>query len=127
MAYEWQPHECDLITGIPFSKAHMARLEKDGVRKKFRTQEEVDWAWANGWYEPGRPETADVAGNPESDEETGDGDSDKWPENTEIFDMNQPQLLKLIEKKNIPGMDKRWGFERMRRAVVEFKKSLGGK
>jgi hypothetical protein len=34
-------------------------LEKDGESKKFTSQSEVDQAWADGWYAPGRPESCE--------------------------------------------------------------------
>ena len=36
-------------------------LEKDGETKKFLSQSEVDQAWAEGWYAPGRPESAKIS------------------------------------------------------------------
>lgn len=64
MAYEWKTNELDPMTGLPFSKGPNVVLEKDGQTKKFKTQEEVDAAWADGWHEPDRPETADTAIDP---------------------------------------------------------------
>lgn len=53
------------MTGKPYSKLPLTRLEltdKDGIvdSKRFETQEEVDWAWENGYHVPGKPETRDV-------------------------------------------------------------------
>lgn len=59
MAYEWPREQCN-GEGIPYSKLAIVTLERDGELKKFRTQEEVDAAWVDGWHEPGKPETADV-------------------------------------------------------------------
>lgn len=58
MAYEWQPRECN-AQGIPYSKLANVCLERNGELETFLTQEGVDQAWADGWHEPGRPETAD--------------------------------------------------------------------
>ena len=67
MAYEWQMRECNPDVkregyphGLPYSKIANVTLEKDGELKTFLTQEATDAAWADGWHEPGRPETADV-------------------------------------------------------------------
>lgn len=108
MAYEWQRQECN-ADGIPFSKDRAARLEKDGVTRKFRTQEELNWAWANGWYEPGRPETADAV-----------IEAPKWPDKEVLKAMTIDELLGFIEERNIPGTDKRWGEARLRKYVIEF-------
>lgn len=59
MAYKFQPWELDK-DGVPFSKKAGVFLEKDGVVKSFKIQEDVDAAWASGWHDPGKPETADV-------------------------------------------------------------------
>ena len=107
MAYEWQKHEC-YDNGVPFSKGHMARLEKDGVTYKFKTQEAVDQAWADGWYEPGRPETADVA------RETSGPDEVKL--NGNFADMNRNELIFMCEKHEVE-YDKRWGPERLREVL----------
>ena len=42
-------------------------LEKDGETKKFLSQSEVDQAWAEGWYAPGRPESAETQKIPEQE------------------------------------------------------------
>lgn len=60
MTYKWRKNECD-VDGIPFVKKASVVLEKDGVQETFVTQEEVDQAWADGWHDTGRPETADSA------------------------------------------------------------------
>lgn len=60
MAYEWKPNECDPKDGIPYVKKASVVLEKDGKRETFTTQEAVTAAWADGWHDTGRPETADV-------------------------------------------------------------------
>ena len=62
MPYKWKPNECN-EDGIPYSKLANVTLEKDGELKTFLTQEEVGAAWADGWHEPGRPETANVSLN----------------------------------------------------------------
>jgi len=36
-------------------------LEKDGEKKKFLTQGDVNQAWKDGWFAPGRPESAEKA------------------------------------------------------------------
>ncbi len=59
MSYKFQPWELD-TDGVPHCKKAGVFLEKDGVLKSFLIQEEVDAAWANGWHNPGKPETADV-------------------------------------------------------------------
>ena len=107
MPYEWQKHEC-YDNGVPFSKGHMARLEKDGVTHKFKTQEEVNQAWADGWYEPGRPETADVSNETPKTEEL--------PIKNNFSDMDRGNLLEICEKYEIE-YDKRWGAERLREAL----------
>jgi len=56
-AYEWLPHECNR-DGIPHVQIAPVTLEKDKERQKFYTQEDVDMAWANGWHDDNRPETA---------------------------------------------------------------------
>lgn len=57
--YKWKHHELG-TDGIPHVKKAPVTLERAGDKKKFRTQEEVDAAWAAGWHDTGRPETADV-------------------------------------------------------------------
>jgi len=34
-------------------------LEKGDEKKKFLVQSEIDQAWADGWYAPGRPDSAE--------------------------------------------------------------------
>lgn len=70
MAYEWQKREVDAITGIPYAKGPRVNLEKDGVKKRFTCQEDVDAAWADGWHIPGRPETADIQPEPNVEPKT---------------------------------------------------------
>jgi len=108
MSYEWKIDECN-ANGIPHSKIAPSRLEKDGVTKKFRTSEELAWAWKNGWYEPNRPETADEVVK-----------QDKWPKEKVIEAMDMDELEAFIEERNIPDTDKRWGFARLKKHVIEF-------
>ncbi|KKL11992.1 hypothetical protein LCGC14_2540200, partial [marine sediment metagenome] len=90
----------DRFTGIPFSKGPRVNLEKDGVKKKFVTQETVDAAWADGWHEPGRPETADAI--------NGHDDS---------FDtMDHKHLQDACEDQGVE-YDKRWGESKLRIAL----------
>jgi len=42
-------------------------LEKGDEKKKFLVQSEVDQAWADGWYAPGRPESAEKQEVPEQE------------------------------------------------------------
>jgi len=57
-------------------------LEKDGESKKFLTQPEVDQAWADGWFAPGRPDSAEKA--------AGDG----------LGEQNLKKSDKLVAKKS---------------------------
>ena len=108
MAYEWGHKECN-ADGIPFSKDRAARLEKDGVTRKFKTQEELDWAWANGWYEPGRPETAD-----EVTEQV------QWPDKETIKAMSVDELKAFVKERKIPDVHHRWGYARLQKYIIEF-------
>ena len=113
MAYEWKKNEVDRFTGIPFSKGPRVNLEKDGVKKKFVTQETVDEAWADGWHEPGRPETADDPGETET--------------NTKAYDfepMKRDDLLECCEVNKVTH-DKRWGDRRLRQVLMEHFKHSG--
>ena len=107
--YQWKDHECN-SEGIPFSKDRAARLEiEPGKTKKFRTQKELDRAWATGWYEPGRPETVDI-----------DIERIQWPEKEVIEGMSADQLNNFVVEKGIPGTDTKWGFARLKRFVVDY-------
>ncbi len=62
--YEWKPWEVD-VNGVPFVKGSavvLDRIDTNGVeeRKRFSGQDAVDEAWATGWHDTNRPETADV-------------------------------------------------------------------
>ena len=123
MSYEWKPKEIDPATGIPYSKLRAARLEKNGVTKKFKSQKELDWAWKNGWYEPKRPETADViTSEPEVVMPKFEGD--KWPSRNDIMKMNMTELTALADEKEIPGVDRRWGTFKLRKFIVDFVESI---
>ena len=82
--YEWKPWEVD-VNGVPFVKGSavvLDRIDTNGVeeRKRFSGQEAVDEAWANGWHDTGRPETADVI----------------W----DVAPALEPDIFKPVEKMN---------------------------
>jgi len=108
MSYEWKPKECG-ANGIPYVKGPRVRLEKDGVTRKFVTQEEVDWAWKNGWYDVGRPETADEV-----------VEAPKWPDKEAVEEMGIDEIKTFIEDRNIPCYDKRLGLAGLRKFVIDF-------
>lgn len=71
--YEWKPWEVD-HDGIPFVKGSavvLDRINEHGVgeRERFSGQDAVDEAWATGWHDTGRPETADVIWEDEEEKE----------------------------------------------------------
>ena len=62
--YPWGPTEVN-SEGVPFVKDRIVVLDRinekgEVERKRFSGQEAVDAAWAKGWHDTGRPETADV-------------------------------------------------------------------
>lgn len=119
MGYVWQPRECDPVTGIPYSKLRAARLEKGEMNRKFKNQKELDWAWANGWHEPGRPETADDP-NEIVEKKEPQFKRDEWPPRDQLVGMNMTELQAFVAEKDIPGVDGRWGYYKLRSYVVKF-------
>ena len=57
--YKWEPQELD-NAGVPCVKGRIVVLDCGGERKRFSGQDAVDEAWATGWHDFDRPETADV-------------------------------------------------------------------
>lgn len=110
MAYKWKPNECDPMTGRPYSKGPPpVRLEKDKKTRRFNSQVEIDQAWAQGWHEPGRPETKDMK------------DSEKFAVTaSDIKKMDVSELLDTVDRYEIPDIDKRWGLTNLREKVLEF-------
>lgn len=57
--YVWKRNEKG-PDGVPYVKKAPVVLQKGKVTKDFLTQEDVNVAWATGWHDTKRPETADV-------------------------------------------------------------------
>ena len=115
MPYEWSKLECDQ-NGRPFVKGPRVVLEKDGVKKRFTTQETVTQAWSEGWHDVGRPETAEEPGERENkvvklraDEEMG---------GFNFTDMGKDELLEFAEEHGASNIDKRWNANRLRGSLL---------
>lgn len=82
--YVWKVNECN-AQGVPFVKLANVVLERNGETKHFATQAEVDEAWANGYHDIGKPETAE-------DPVDIDGDHDDEPA-AEFDEMTKAMMV----------------------------------
>jgi hypothetical protein len=95
--YEWKVQELDNL-GVPFVKGRIVRLERNGIQRRFTGQEAVDGAWARGWHDTGRPETADMVAIAPGVVEEKEGEEEATPftgpaSKSKLAKMNKSELI----------------------------------